>query len=55
MLESPSTLFFSDGLYTSWQNDKHDKNSVSTSLRKASRERLENSLEQAQQRLGSTK
>uniref|UniRef100_A0A0A0LES3 ATP-dependent DNA helicase n=2 Tax=Cucumis sativus TaxID=3659 RepID=A0A0A0LES3_CUCSA len=37
------------------QNDKHDKNSVSTSLRKASRERLENSLEQAQQRLGSTK
>lgn len=37
------------------QNDKHDKNIVSTSLREASRERLKNSLEQAQQRLGSSK
>ncbi|XP_038889797.1 ATP-dependent DNA helicase Q-like 3 isoform X2 [Benincasa hispida] len=37
------------------QNDKHNKNSVSTSLREASRERLEKSLEQAQQRLGSSK
>ncbi|XP_022154639.1 ATP-dependent DNA helicase Q-like 3 isoform X3 [Momordica charantia] len=37
------------------QNDKHEKNVVSASFREASRERLENALKQAQQRLGTFK
>ncbi|XP_022937723.1 ATP-dependent DNA helicase Q-like 3 isoform X1 [Cucurbita moschata] len=36
------------------QNDKQDKNVVSASFREASRKRLENAIEQAQQRLGSS-